>query len=266
MDGTNHSIFRLVASLAAELIGAAKVVLLFCRSVEDRSFPDHHNPTDHLQLRRLPNITHNQRVQDVAVPIEDVKPKSAATLRIAINVALHQLHALHGVHDAELIHHLLAALEQQLAIGTAVFVLLFNHGKEPYFDVHSVRHAQQVEAVALGLVAVDKGEVVLAHVLVLGLERVTAAQQSQNLALVLIGRCGGLVGRQRDFQLTTRDYGEELVQDIILSINEMAARERPLVLLFIQNVDVLQKPTGSSPDIGMSDLHLCQFAQIVFGL
>ena len=252
MDGADHSILRLVPSLAAELIGAAKVVLLFGRSVEDRSFPDHHNPSDHLQLRRLPNITHNQRVQDVAVPIEDVKPKSAATLRIAINVALHQLHALHGVHDAELIHHLLAALEQQLAVGTAVFVLL--------------RHAQQVEAVALGLVAVDKGEVVLAHVLVLGLERVAAAQQSQNLALVLIGRCGGLVGRQRDFQLTTRDYGEELVQDIILSINEMAARERPFVLLFIQNVDVLQKPTGSSPDIGMSDLHLCQFAQIVFGL
>ena len=106
MDGTNHSIFRLVASLAAELIGAAKVVLLFGRSVEGRSFPDHH------KLRRLPNITHNQRVQDVAVPIEDVKPKSAAALRIAINVALHQLHALHGVHDAELIHHLLAALEQ----------------------------------------------------------------------------------------------------------------------------------------------------------
>lgn len=89
MDGANYSVFRLVTSLAAKLIWAAKIVLLLGRSIEDRSFPNHHNSIDNHLLHPLPNITHNQCMQDVAIPIENVKPESTATLRIAINVALH---------------------------------------------------------------------------------------------------------------------------------------------------------------------------------
>ena len=45
MNRPNHSVFRLVASLAAQLVGTAEVVLLLRRAIEDVALANHHDAT-----------------------------------------------------------------------------------------------------------------------------------------------------------------------------------------------------------------------------
>lgn len=225
VDRTNDAILGLVSSLAAQLVRTSEVMLLLRRSVEDGALANHHDSTRDSTSKPSPNVAHDQRVQNVTISIEDVESEGAAALRVPVDVALHQLHALHRVDDAELVHHLLAALEEQLPVRAAVLVLSVKRHTHAHFDVNTVRHAQHVEPVSLRLVAIDVGEVVLAYVLVLRLERVPAAQQSQDLALVLFGRRHRLVRRKGDLQFTTREKTNEDELDVILSVDEMATRK-----------------------------------------
>ena len=52
-----------------------------------------------------PDISDDQRVENVAVAVQDVETEGAAALRVLVDVVLHQLHTLHRVHDAELVHY-----------------------------------------------------------------------------------------------------------------------------------------------------------------
>ena len=104
MDGSNHAIVRLVSALAAQLVGAAEVVLLLCGAIEDGPFPDDHDSARETRQSDPPDVSDDQCVQNVTVSVEDVESKSATALRVLVDVVLHQLHTLHRIHDAKLIH------------------------------------------------------------------------------------------------------------------------------------------------------------------
>lgn len=52
-----------------------------------------------------PDISDDQRVENVAVAVQDVEAEGAAALRVLVDVVLHQFHTLHWVHDTELVHY-----------------------------------------------------------------------------------------------------------------------------------------------------------------
>ena len=104
MDGSNHAIVRLVSALAAQLVGAAEVVLLLCGAIEDGSFPDDHDSARETRQSDPPDISDDKCVQNVTVSVEDMESKGATALRVLVDVVLHQLHTLHRIHDAKLIH------------------------------------------------------------------------------------------------------------------------------------------------------------------
>ena len=56
--------------------------------------------------RVLPDIPDNQRVEDVAVAIEDVEPEGAAALGVLVNVIFDQFDTLDRIHDAEFVHYI----------------------------------------------------------------------------------------------------------------------------------------------------------------
>ena len=106
MDGANHAIVRLVSALAAQLVGAAEVVLLLCGAIEDGSFPDDHDSARETRQSDPPDIPDDQCVQNVTVSVEDVESKSATALRVLVDVVPVKscVLTLHRIHDAELIH------------------------------------------------------------------------------------------------------------------------------------------------------------------
>ena len=105
--------------------------------------------------------------------------------------------------------------------------------------MYAVGDAQHVKRVAFRLVAVDVGEAVFADVLVLRLDGVASAEKTQDLPVVLVFGHTRLVGRKRDFQITTHYRWEKGRLDVSLTVDEVTTWKRPLDLLFVLHVDVL---------------------------
>ena len=110
MNGADHAVLRLVAALAAQLVGTPEIVLLLGGAIENVALPNHHDAAHDRPRKRLPDVSDDQRVQNVAVAVEDVEAEGAAAPRVLVDVVLHELHALHWIHDAEFVHYARAAL------------------------------------------------------------------------------------------------------------------------------------------------------------
>lgn len=61
-----------------------------------------------------PDVADDQCVENVAVAIQNVQSEGAASLRVLVDVVLHQFHTLHRVHDAELVHYFVRGEERLL--------------------------------------------------------------------------------------------------------------------------------------------------------
>ena len=80
-------------------------MLLFCRTVENIAIAYDHDSTSEVTLIDLPDISDDECVENMTIPVEDMKSKGAASLGIFVNIMLDEIYALNWINNSKFIHY-----------------------------------------------------------------------------------------------------------------------------------------------------------------